>query len=72
MKEFFKKRIGLIILIVAVIAFPSSLSTQARLNMRAIVTGLAIDKVEGKYEVTAQIVKTSPSTESSGEKATVN
>lgn len=72
MKEFFKKRIGLIILIIAILAFPSSLSTQARLNMRAIVTGLAIDKVDGKYEVTAQIVKTSPSTESSGEKATVN
>lgn len=72
MKEFFKKRIGLIILIIVLLAFPSSMSTQARLNMRAIVTGLAIDKVDGKYEVTAQIVKTSPSTESGGEKATVN
>lgn len=72
MRQFFKKRIGLIILIVAILAFPSSLSTQARLNMRAIVTGLAIDKVGEKYEVTAQIVKTSPSTESGGEKATVN
>ncbi|MBE5755174.1 MAG: hypothetical protein E7341_00630 [Clostridiales bacterium] len=72
MKDFFKKRIGLIILLVAIFAFPSSLSTQARLNMRAIVTGLAIDKVDDKYEVTAQIVKTSPSTESGGEKATVN
>jgi len=71
-KDFFKKRIGLIILLVAIFAFPSSLSTQARLNMRAIVTGLAIDKVDDKYEVTAQIVKTSPSTESGGEKATVN
>ena len=72
MKDFFKKRIGLIILLVAIFAFPSSLSTQARLNMRAIVTGLAIDKVDDKYEVTAQIVKSSPSTESGGEKATVN
>lgn len=72
MKDFFKKRIGLIILLITILAFPSSLSTQARLNMRAIVTGLAIDKVDDKYEVTAQIVKTSPSTESGGEKATVN
>lgn len=72
MRQFFKKRIGLIILIVVILAFPSSLSTQARLNMRAIVTGLAIDRADGKYEVTAQIVKTSPSTESGGEKATVN
>lgn len=72
MIDFFKKRIGLIILLVTILAFPSSLSTQARLNMRAIVTGLAIDKVDDKYEITAQIVKTSPSTESGGEKATVN
>lgn len=72
MKQFFKKHIGLIILLIAILAFPSSLSTQARLNMRAVVTGLAIDKVDGKYEITAQIVKTSPSTESGGEKATVN
>ena len=72
MINFFKKRIGLIILLVTILAFPSSLSTQARLNMRAIVTGLAIDRVDDKYEITAQIVKTSPSTESGGEKATVN
>ena len=72
MMDFLKKRIGFIILLVAIFAFPSSLSTQARLNMRAIVTGLAIDKVDDKYEITAQIVKTSPSTESGGEKATVN
>lgn len=72
MKFFIKKHIGIIILLVIVLAFPVSMSTQARLNMRVIITGLAIDKSEDGYEVTAQIVKPSPSTESSGTGASIN
>lgn len=60
MKNFLKKHIGLVILLVIILAFPASMSTQARLNMRIIITGLAIDKTESGYEVTAQIVKTAP------------
>lgn len=54
------------------LAFPASMSTQARLNMRIIITGLAIDKNQDGYEVTAQIVKTTPGSESSGTGATIN
>ena len=66
MKHFAKKHIGLIIIIIIVIMFPAGLSNQAKLNMRTIVTGLAIDKSNDEYEVTAQIVKTISGTESSG------
>lgn len=71
MKKFLKKHIGLVVLLVIVIAFPVSMSTQARLNMRIIVTGLAIDKTTEGYEVTAQIVKTQPSSGSGDMGATV-
>lgn len=71
MKQFFKKHIGIAVLLIIVFAFPVSLSTQARLNMRIIVTGLAIDKLDGAYEVTAQIVKTKPSAGSSEEGASI-
>lgn len=71
MKKFLKKHIGLVVLLVIVIAFPVSMSTQARLNMRIIVTGLAIDKTADGYEVTAQIVKTQPSSGSGDMGATV-
>lgn len=70
MKNFLKKHIGLVILLVIILAFPASMSTQARLNMRIIITGLAIDKTESGYEVTAQIVKTAPS--SGAEKSGAN
>lgn len=72
MGRFLKRRLGLIIVIIIVLVFPISLSNQARLNTRVIITGLAIDKVDNKYEVTAQIVKTSPGVESGGTSAMVN
>ena len=72
MKRFFKNHVALIIIIIVVFAFPTSLSNQARLNMRVIVTGLAIDKKDDEFEVTAQIVKTSPGNESGGISAEVN
>lgn len=71
MKQFFKKHIGIAVLLIIVLSFPVSLSTQARLNMRIIVTGLAVDKTDSGYEVTAQIVKTKPSAGSSGDGATI-
>ena len=50
----------------AVITVPQSLSTQAQLKMRVLVTGVAIDKVEDEYEVTAQVVMPSMSAEGGG------
>ncbi|MBQ8425111.1 MAG: hypothetical protein IJX17_03705 [Clostridia bacterium] len=66
MRRFFKKNIWIIIIMVLVVVFPTGLSNQAKLNMRTIVTGLAIDKTDDGYEVTAQVVKTVSGTESSG------
>ena len=64
MTRFIKKHIGLIIIIIIVIVFPNSLLNQAKLNMRIIVTGIAIDKDDEKYQVTAQIVKTKSNSQS--------
>ena len=44
-----KRHLGLVILLIIVLVFPTSMSYQARLNMRIIVTGLAIDKIDGEY-----------------------
>ena len=59
MKNFLKKHLGLIICLLCLIAFPNGLGVQARLNMRIIVTGLAVDFDGENYTVTAQYVKTS-------------
>ena len=72
MKNKIKKHTVLIILLVIVLVFPTSLSYQARLNMRVIVTGLAIDKTDDEYMLTAQIVKTSPGNESPGQSAMID
>ena len=72
MKRFLKKHIGLVIILAIIIAFPASMSTQARLNMRIIITGLAIDKTENGYEVTAQIVKTAPGSGSEKSGSTID
>ena len=72
MERLFKKKLGVIILVIIALVFPISLSNQARLNTRVIVTGLAIDKLGDKYEVTAQYVKTTPGTESAGTSAEVS
>ena len=67
-----KKHLGVIILLIIVLVFPTSMSYQARLNMRIIVTGLAIDKVDGEYQVTAQIIKTTPGSKPPGTSAEVD
>ncbi len=72
MKRNFKKHIGLIILLAIALVFPTSLNYQARLNMRIIVTGLAIDKSGEDYQVTAQVVKTSPGNEKPGTSAEID
>lgn len=67
-----KKHIGAIILLIIALVFPTSLSNQTKLNMRIIVTGLAIDKVDDEFEVTAQIIKTAPGSKSGGAVAEID
>ncbi|MBQ4541854.1 MAG: hypothetical protein IJA23_03265 [Clostridia bacterium] len=67
-----KKHIGLILILVIVIAFPTSLSNQIKINMRVIVTGIAVDKEDKNFVVTAQIMKPSPGVKSSSESATID
>ena len=67
-----KRHLGLVILMIIVLVFPTSMSYQARLNMRIIVTGLAIDKIDGEYQVTAQIIKTTPGSKPPGTSAEVD
>ena len=67
-----KKHLGFIIFLIIILVFPVSLSYQARLNMRIIVTGLAIDKIDNEYQVTAQIVKTIPGSKPPGTSAEID
>lgn len=64
--EFIKKHTWALILIACVIFIPQSFNYQAKLNMRVIVTGLAIDKNQDEYEVTAQVVMPSSGSETGG------
>ena len=61
-----KKHIGLIIILIIVVAFPTSLSNQTKINMRVIVTGIAVDKLGEEFEVTAQIIKPSVGSKTAG------
>ena len=72
LKNLLKKHVALIIFLLLVMIFPVSMSNQSKLNMRLIVTGLAIDKSEDDYEVTAQMVKVSSGTQSQGTNATLD
>ena len=67
-----KKHIGLIIILMIILAFPTSLSNQTKINMRVIVTGIAVDKSGDEYEVTAQIIKPSAGSKTAGSSATID
>lgn len=67
-----KKHIGLIIILIILIAFPTSLSNQTKINMRVIVTGIAVDKSGDEFEVTAQIVKPSVGSKTAGGGASID
>lgn len=64
--SFFKRRSWLAVLLAFFLFVPQSFNYQARLNMRVIVTGLAIDRAEDGYEVTAQVVMPDPGSEAGG------
>lgn len=67
-----KKHIGLILILAIIIAFPTSISNQIKINMRVIVTGIAVDKEDNNFVVTAQIIKPSQSAKDSSESASID
>ena len=70
-KRFFRKHTWMFIMIACLIFIPQSFSYQAKLNMRVIVTGMAVDKDESGYEITAQVVMPAPGSEAGGGTATL-
>ncbi|MCR5553152.1 MAG: hypothetical protein K6F08_00150 [bacterium] len=72
MFRFFSRHAWIFAVIFLLILFPVSLTSQARLNNRALITGLAIDKNESGYVVTAQIARPLSSREASGESAVLD
>ena len=64
--DFFKKRTWLLILITFILFVPQSFNYQAKINMRVLITGLGIDKIDNGYEVTAQVIMPTPGSESGG------
>lgn len=70
MNNSFKRCIKYFVFILAFILIPQSLNVQSELNMRVVVSAIAIDYEDGEYGVTAQVVKPSSTTE--GGKAEVD
>lgn len=68
---FLKKHTWVLLLVSCLVFVPQSFSYQAKLNMRVIVTGMGVDKVDGGYEITAQVVMPAPGSESGGGSATL-
>ncbi|MBQ7579180.1 MAG: hypothetical protein IJT25_01465 [Clostridia bacterium] len=69
MFRFIKRKGWLIFLLAFLLLFPPALKSQAKLNNRVLITGLAIDKTESGYMITAQVVMPNPSSEASGQNA---
>lgn len=69
--KFIKRHTWILLLLSCLVFVPQSFSYQAKLNMRVIVTGMGIDKVEDGYEITAQVVMPTPGSESGGGNATL-
>ena len=66
MINFLKKHVWLFILVFLAALFPESLSDQAKLNMRVIITGIGIDYSDDKYNITSQVVLPQNGSESGG------
>lgn len=66
MMNFFKKHIWLFVLAFLACLFPESLSDQAKLNMRVIITGIGIDFKDDNYNITSQVVLPQNGSESGG------
>lgn len=72
MKQFLRKYIWVFLIIVLAMIFPQSLTDQAELNMRMIVTGIALDYSDDKYDITAQVILPSSKVSSGGINAQVS
>ena len=66
MKKFLRNNIWLFLIIALALLFPQSLSSQAELGMRMIISGVGIDYVDDKYEITAQVVLPAKSEKAGG------
>ena len=66
MWKFIKKHSWLFIIFAIIVLFPQSLSNQAKLSMKTIIPGVAIDKTDNGYEVTALVVTPTRGSESGG------
>ena len=72
MKAFLRKNIWLFLIIALALLFPQSLSTQAELNTRMIISGIGIDFGDDNYEITAQVILPSAQQKSSGINAKID
>jgi len=72
MGRFFYRNGWFIVLISLLLLFPQALTSQARLNNRVLITGLAIDKVSEGFEVTAQVVMPTAGSQARGEGASLD
>ena len=70
--RFFKKHIWLLVAFFAIVLFPQSLSLQSKLDGRIIITGLAIDKAENGFLVTAQTISPSSGSTINGGQAEIS
>lgn len=72
MITFLKKHIWLLILVLAILLIPQSLNIQSELNMRIVITAMGIDYVDDQYEVTAQVIMPTSSSEGGGGSASLD
>ena len=72
MKQFLRKYIWVFLIIVLALLFPQSLTDQAELNMRMIVTGIALDYSQDNYNITAQVILPSTNSSSGGINAKIS
>ncbi len=66
MLKLLKKHTWIFIIIFLLLLFPQSLTDQAKLNMRVIITGIGVDFVDGKYQITSQLILPNNGTQSGG------
>ena len=72
MKKIVRRYIWSFLIFALLLLFPQSLSTQAELNMRVIISGIGIDFVDNQYQITAQVVLPSTKVETGGINAQVS
>lgn len=72
MLKFVKQHTWIIIVLFLLFLFPQSLTDQAKLNMRVIITGIGVDYIDDQYQITAQLVLPENGAESGGISARIS